>query len=294
LAAERSSRPAPPPIKCGQRILRFEQRPLVMGVLNVTPDSFSDGGVFYETETAVEHALKMVAEGADLIDIGGESSRPGSDPVSAQQEADRVLPVIEHLVRWSKTPISIDTCKASVARQALDAGAAMVNDISALGDPDMSTVVAASQAPTVLMHMRGTPRTMQSGEIVYSDLMGELCEALQAAADKAEQAGLAPQNVILDPGIGFGKTVEHNLTILNRLDRILDLGRPVLVGTSRKSFIGKVLGVETGDRLLGTAATMAVAAMHGAHILRVHDVTAMRQVIHMCTAIRDERPSNWN
>lgn len=256
-----------------------------MGILNVTPDSFSDGGLFANPEAAVEHAEWMAAEGADIIDIGGESSRPGADPVSAEAEMDRVLPVIEKLAKTTKIPISIDTYKATVARKALELGACMVNDISALrSDADMASVVAEAGAPVVLMHMKGTPKNMQV-DPHYDCVIAEIISFLKTRIQAAVDAGISPEKIIIDPGIGFGKTVEHNLEIIRRLRDFRTLGKPILIGTSRKSFIGKVLGLPADDRIEGTAATVAMAIANGADIVRVHDVKEMAKVVRMTDAI---------
>jgi len=273
-----------PPSNSSQKPIP-ERRTLIMGILNVTPDSFSDGGLFAKAETAVEHAERMAAEGADIIDIGGESSRPGAEPISAEVEMDRVLPVIEKLANTTEIPISIDTYRSSVARKALELGACMVNDISALrGDADMAAVVAEAGAPVVLMHMQGTPKNMQADphyDCVISEIISFLRTRIQAAVD----AGISPENIIIDPGIGFGKTVAHNLEIIRRLRDFKTLGKLILIGTSRKSFIGKVLDLPTDDRLEGTAATIATAIANGADIIRVHDVKEMARVARMTDAI---------
>lgn len=269
--------------------MHFGQRPYIMGVVNVTPDSFSDGGKFYDRKRAVEHALALVEQGADILDIGGESTRPGSDPVPADSEIARVVPVIEEITRWVTTPISIDTTKAAVARAALQAGAVLVNDVSALRfDPEMAGTVAAAGVAVVLMHMRGTPKTMQQGEIVYDDLLGEISGFLRERIRHAQQAGINPERIIVDPGIGFGKTAAHNLALIHRLDELAALGRPVLLGASRKAFIGQVLDVPVEQRLFGTAAAVAAGVLAGAHIIRVHDVAPMRQVALLAQAIRRE------
>jgi dihydropteroate synthase len=275
----------PQPSNCCPQKSIPHQRTLVMGILNVTPDSFSDGGLFTDVEVAVEHAERMVAEGADIIDIGGESSRPGADPVTAEIEMDRVLPVIEKLAKTIEIPISIDTYRSSVARKALDAGACIVNDISALrGDADMASVVAEAGVPVVLMHMKGTPKDMQI-DPHYDCVISEIISFLRTRIQTAVDAGISPDHIIIDPGIGFGKTLANNLEIIRRLRdfRILDV--PILIGTSRKSFIGKVLGLNTGDRIEGTAATVAVAIANGADIVRVHDVKEMAKVVRMTDAI---------
>lgn len=256
-----------------------------MGILNVTPDSFSDGGLFLNVETAVRHAERMVTEGADIVDIGGESSRPGAEPVSAEFEMDRVLPVIEKLAKTIEVPISIDTYKSSVARQALNMGACMVNDITALqGDPDMASVVAEAGVPVVLMHMRGTPGDMQL-DPHYDSLISEISSFLETRIQVAVDAGISPDQIVVDPGIGFGKTVAHNLEIIRQLGQLKSLGKPILIGTSKKSFIGKVLDLPADDRLEGTAATVAVAIANGADVVRVHAVKEMARVVRMTDAI---------
>lgn len=258
-----------------------------MGILNVTPDSFSDGGLFLDPERAVDHALRMVEEGADIIDVGGESTRPGADPIPLEEELKRVLPVIEELSQRTDVPISIDTYKAEVASRALEAGASIINDISGLHfDPRMGEVAAKYRAPVVVMHVKGTPKTMQASPH-YDDLMGEIAAYLREGIRRAEEAGLPPEKVIVDPGIGFGKTVEHNLIILHRLGELSSLGRPILIGPSRKSFIGAVLDREVGDRLYGTLASVAIGVERGAHIVRVHDVKPVREVVDMVDAIME-------
>jgi dihydropteroate synthase len=268
-----------------KKILDFSSRTLVMGVLNVTPDSFSDGGLFYDHERAIEHGMKLARDGADIIDIGGESTRPGSDPVPLEEEIRRVIPVIEALARELDVPISIDTCKAEVASRALDAGASMVNDVSALRfDPDMVKVVAERRVPVVLMHMKGTPKDMQL-DPRYEDLISEILEFLEERVHFAESNGVPPEAIIVDPGIGFGKTVEHNLSIIKHLRRFKSLGKPVLLGTSRKSFIGKVLNVGVEEREEGTAATVVAGILNGADIVRVHDVAKILPAVRMADAI---------
>ena len=260
--------------------------PLLMGVLNVTPDSFSDPGEHFDPAAAVAHGLEMVSQGADIIDIGGESTRPGSQGVSADEQIRRVVPVIEELSGQIDKPISIDTTSSVVARQALAAGAGIVNDISAgRADENMFELLAELGCPVVLMHMLGMPADMQT-QPQYEDVVGEIIAFLARAAEKAAAAGVHRDMIIIDPGIGFGKTVQHNLEILRRLAEFHCLGRPILLGTSRKSFIGRVLGRESPkDRLWGTAATAAIAVAAGVHILRVHDVAQMRQVVDMAGAI---------
>ncbi len=270
---------------CRGRKLIVGKRTLVMGILNVTPDSFSDSGRYYHRDQAVSRALEMEEEGADIIDIGGESTRPGSKPVSAIEEGQRVLPVIKRLVNKVKVPISIDTQKAEVARQALEEGAGIVNDISALRfDPQMVEVVVEYQTPLVLMHMQGRPETMQQAPR-YADLMGEIGSFLKDRAQFAINSGVSSNNIAIDPGFGFGKTVSHNLEMLRRLSELKLLGYPILVGSSRKSTIGAVLDLPVEDRLEGTAATVAIAVINGADIVRVHDVKAMARVVKMTDAI---------
>ncbi len=268
------------------KTLDMGPRPLVMGVLNVTPDSFSDGGRFAETQAAVEHALRMCAEGADILDVGGESTRPGSDAVPADAEIDRVLPVIRGLAGRVDAPISIDTQKAEVAAAALDAGAEIINDVSALRtDPNMPALAAARDAPVVLMHMQGTPKTMQA-EPAYGEVVGEVIDWLQERVDYAVARGVAEERIVVDPGIGFGKKLGHNLELLRRLGEMHALGRPLLVGTSRKSMIGTILGLPADERLCGTLATVAGAVLSGCHVVRVHDVRPAREVVAVCEAIR--------
>lgn len=269
----------------GSHAIDLSRRPLIMGILNLTPDSFSDGNSYPSPDVAVAAAEKMVADGADMIDVGGESTRPGSPPVSAAEELHRVLPVIERLAGRLTVPLSIDTWKAEVARAALAAGAEVVNDISGLTfDPLMAETVATTDAGLVLMHTRGRPDEMQKNT-VYGDLVQEIAAFLQGAVSRAGSAGIAPERIVLDPGIGFGKSVAGNLEILRRLREFSSLGRPLLVGPSRKSFIGTTLNRGVDERLFGTAAAVAVAMLNGASIFRVHDVRAMRDVVDMTRAI---------
>jgi len=264
-------------------------RPLIMGILNVTPDSFSDGGRYATTDLAVEQALAMIDQGADIIDIGGESTRPGARPVPETEESGRVVPVIERLAATTGCPISIDTWKSGVARAALAAGAEIVNDISGLGfDPGMAATVANATAGVVLMHTRGTPDAMQA-DTHYHDLMGELTHYLQQSLATARSAGIADAQIALDPGIGFAKSADGNLEILRRLTELSGFGLPLLIGASRKSFIGSILERPTDDRLLGTAAVVALAVANGAGILRVHDVAAMCDAALMAHAITYRR-----
>ena len=272
-------------LRCGGGALSLGGRTLVMGIVNVTPDSFSDGGEFLDHAAAVAQGLRCVMQGADLLDIGGESTRPGAAAVDADEECRRVVPVIERLAAETAVPLSIDTAKAAVARAALDAGATLLNDVTALrADPQMAAVAADSGAPLCLMHMQGTPRTMQQAPH-YDDLMGEIVGALRESLALAVDAGVDEQQILVDPGIGFGKTLAHNLAILRRLPELRSLGRPILLGTSRKSFIGKTLGLPVEERAFGTAATVAYGIAQGARIVRVHDVAEMSQVARMTDAM---------
>lgn len=256
-----------------------------MGILNITPDSFSDGGMFFDVEDALKQGIALAEDGADIIDIGGESTRPGAEPVDAREEISRVVPVIEALRGRIETPISIDTTKAAVAEAALDAGADIVNDVSAgRFDPQMLGLVAARGVPVVLMHMLGEPRTMQEAP-TYEDATGEVSAFLVSRASAAQEAGVARNRIVVDPGFGFGKTREHNLMLLRNLRRFTDFGYPVLAGTSRKSFIGSTLDLPVGERLEGTAATVALAVAGGVAIVRVHDVGPMRRVASMVEAV---------
>lgn len=270
---------------CGERILNLSQRVHIMGVLNVTPDSFSDGGLYLHPARAAERARTMVAEGADIIDIGGESTRPGAGDVPVAEELRRVLPVVEAVASQTGAVVSIDTTKAQVARAALQAGAVIVNDVSALRfDPDMTPTVRSSGAGVVLMHMLGTPRTMQQHP-TYSDVVGQVRASLLEWAHAAERAGVPAERIVLDPGIGFGKTRQHNLSLIKRLGVLCAAGYPVLVGPSRKSFIGATLDVPVEQRLEGTFAAVACAVAAGAAIVRVHDVGQMVRVVRMVEAI---------
>jgi dihydropteroate synthase len=257
----------------------------IMGVVNVTPDSFSDGGAFLDRDAAVRHGLRLAFEGADLLDVGGESTRPGADPVPAHEELDRVIPVIEGI--HAENPdvrISIDTSKAAVAEAALDAGADYVNDVTALrGDPDMAALVAERDADVCLMHMIGTPRTMQA-QAHYDDVVAEVKAFLAARIEVAAAAGIAVERIEVDPGIGFGKTVDHNLELLDRLGELTDLGRPVVLGTSRKTFLGKITGRETAERMPATLATVVMGYERGAEVFRVHDVAPARDALAVAAA----------
>ncbi|HUU10907.1 MAG TPA: dihydropteroate synthase [Phycisphaerae bacterium] len=273
-------------IRMGSRRLAVGPQPAVMGIVNVTPDSFSDGGLCLESHSAVAHAQRLVAEGADIIDVGGESTRPGSDPVPEDEELARVLPVVETLASRVDVAISIDTCHARVAREAVAAGACLVNDVTGLrGDPDMAAVVAETGAGVAIMHMLGHPKTMQDHPH-YDHLMADICRYLRHGMQAAVDAGVPEDSILVDPGIGFGKTVDHNLEILARLGQLRTLGVPILVGPSRKRFIGEVAGVEApSERTYGTAAACCLAQAAGALVLRVHDVREVRQALTVAAAI---------
>ena len=261
--------------------------PVVVGILNVTPDSFSDGGNFFDSEAAAEHAAGLLDEGAGIIDVGGESTRPGSDPVSQEEEARRVVPVIERIIAARpQAVISVDTYRSATAVRALDAGASIVNDVSALrGDPRMASVMAEARCPVILMHMQGEPKTMQR-EPHYTDVVREVNDFLRSRAEHAVRAGVPVENIIVDPGIGFGKTVEHNLVLLRDLEAVVDLGFPVLVGASRKRFIGSITGVqEAAERVFGTVATTVLAYEKGATLFRVHDVRANSEALAVAEAV---------
>ncbi len=274
-------------IQAGTRQLDLSSRTHLMGILNVTPDSFSDGGRFYDTDAAVAQAITMIHEGADILDIGGESTRPGAQEVDEAEEIRRVVPVIERIRKQSDIPISIDTKKSRVAEVALKAGATLINDVSALqADPKMLEMVASADIPVILMHMQGMPETMQKNP-VYDDVVEDIIHFFEERIRFAVSKGVRRKNIILDPGIGFGKTVRHNLEILRRFDVFHRLGCPLLLGVSRKSFIGQTLGRDVSERLMGTAAAVAVSVMKRAHILRVHDVSEMRDVCRMVDLIQN-------
>jgi len=257
-----------------------------MGILNVTPDSFFDGGFHFHLDEAIEHGLSMASEGADIIDVGGESTRPFSDPLPLEEELRRVIPVIKALSQHIDIPISIDTYKSEVARQAIEGGASMVNDISALRfDPAMAALVAEAGVPIILMHMKGTPQDMQVSP-TYEDLLGEILQFLSNAVQKASACGIRRENIIVDPGIGFGKSFDDNLKIIRELHVFSSLGQPVLVSTSNKSFVGHVLGLPVESRETGTMATIAAAVMNGADIIRAHNVKAARETVRMIDAIQ--------
>ena len=271
------------------------ERTLIMGILNVTPDSFSDGGRFVTVDSALAHAEQMIAEGADIIDVGGESTRPGGDPISFEDEINRVVPVIEVLAQRTTTPISVDTTKSEVARTALDAGASIVNDISALRfDFYVADVVARAGAGLVLMHSRGTPATMHRLPPV-ADIMHEVTHSLRASTKMAERRGVKRESIVIDPGIGFGKSQEQNLELIAKLDQLIAAfpEYPLLIGTSRKSFIGRLLAGDSGtpapaeDRLYASLATITAAVLKGAHIVRVHDVKASLDALRVAESIRE-------
>lgn len=262
-----------------------------MGIVNVTPDSFSDGGAFLEPAVAIDHGLRLIDEGADLLDIGGESTRPGAEPVPPQEQCRRILPVLDGLRRsGARVPLFVDTRSAAVARAALDAGADGINDISALrDDPAMSELVAERSCPVILMHMKGTPATMQLAP-AYGDVVAEVVAFLQERVEYAVARGIASDRIAIDPGIGFGKTTDHNLALLKRTDALVSTGRPVVVGPSRKRFIGDLLGIgRPADRDIGTLGAVAAAVAGGAAVVRVHAVAMARQVVVVCAAIRKGR-----
>jgi len=267
-------------IICGDYVLELGQKTRVMGILNVTPDSFSDGGKYLDYNTALAHAEKMAGEGADIIDIGGESTKPSSDPIAKEEELRRVIPIIEYLAKHLSIPISIDTTKSGVARRALDAGASIINDISSLrNDPDLAAVAVEFNVPLILMHMKGTPKTMQESP-VYSDLINEIKTFLKQAIQSAMEKGIDRSKIIIDPGIGFGKTVKHNFQLIKRIEEFQNLEVPILVGPSRKAFIRnelrgdskKELHPESPDVETGTQAAVAALALKGTHIVRCHNV----------------------
>ncbi len=271
------------PLEAGS--MELGERTLVMGILNVTPDSFSDGGKHHSPHAALQHALDMVVAGADILDIGGESTRPGSEPVPIEVELERVIPVIEAVRESSDVPISIDTTKAQVARAAMEAGADIINDVSALRfDPDMVDVAVESGAPVILMHMRGEPKTMQQ-DPRYASLFSQMIHFFEERIQFAVEHGVSRNRIIVDPGIGFGKTVDHNLQIIRNLEFFQCLDRPILVGASRKRFIGTLLNLPVEERETGTAVAHGICITSGAHLIRVHDVTMGRQTAAMGDAI---------
>ena len=273
-------------LKWNDHFLDLDAKTHIMGVLNVTPDSFSDGGHYFDTQKAIEHGIEMAEEGADIIDVGGESTRPYARKLSAEEEIERALPVISALSDALPVPISIDTYKARVARRALDAGAAIINDVSALRfDPDMAKVAADAAVPVILMHMKGRPETMQN-EPRYDDLIPDIMMFLRDALNRAEAAGIQREMILLDPGIGFGKTFDQNLMILRELARFNALGRPLVLGCSNKAFIGHILKKEPHERDTGSMAAAAVGVMNGAHVVRVHNVKQAVETVKIVDAIK--------
>lgn len=272
--------------RTARREMVLGDRTLIMGVINTTPDSFSDGGRFTSAQQAIEEGMRMADEGADMIDVGGESTRPGSDPVSVEEELRRVLPVVQGLAARVSIPISVDTMKARVALESLDVGAEIINDISSFNyDPAIAKVIASAGAGVVLMHMRGMPKVMQQGDLNYPSLIDDITDYLQEKIDKAVSEGIETSRIAVDPGIGFGKTPMDNMRLIRHLYRFKKLGRPILIGVSRKSFIGQATGGGPSERIEGTAAAVTAAILNGAHIVRVHDVSMMKKVVLMADAI---------
>ena len=273
--------------RCGRYTLELGKKTHLMGVLNITPDSFSDGGRFFHPEQAIVHGQRFVEEGADILDVGGESSRPGATAISAREELDRILPPLRYLVKLG-IPISVDTYKAEVAQVALEEGASLINDISGLHlDPTLAQVVAQAGAGLVIMHMKGTPQDMQRSPH-YDSLMGEITCYFREGIVQAESEGVNPESILIDPGLGFGKNFGHNLTLLRRLREFKCLGKPILIGPSRKTFTGRILNLPVEERLEGTAAAVAWAVCQGAHVVRVHDVQEMKRIVVMVDALRNE------
>lgn len=270
--------------------LDFSKKTYIMGILNVTPDSFADGGLYFDKSAAIERAYQIVEEGADIIDIGGESTRPGSEPISIKEELKRTIPVIEAISKKIKVPISIDTYKSEVAKAALDAGASMVNDISGLRfDPRMPDVVSEYKVPVVIMHIKGKPQDMQQNP-VYDALIPEIIDYFRVGMKTAISAGVSEDKIIIDPGMGFGKTFDHNLEIINNLREFTFLEKPILIGPSRKAFIGKILGdVPATERLEGTAAAVSISIINGANVVRVHDVKETVKVAKVADAVKREK-----
>lgn len=273
--------------RTARREMVLGDRTLVMGVINTTPDSFSDGGRFGSAQQAIEEGMRMADEGADMIDVGGESTRPGSDPVSVEEELKRVLPVVQGLAARVSIPISVDTMKARVALESLDAGAEIINDVSSFNyDPAMAKAIASAGAGVVLMHMRGMPKVMQQGDLSYPSLIEDITDYLQEKIDKAVLEGIEISRIVVDPGIGFGKTPADNMRLIRHLARFNKLGRPILIGVSRKAFIGLATGGGPSERIEGTAAAVTASILNGAHIVRVHDVSVMKKVVLMADAIK--------
>jgi dihydropteroate synthase len=274
-------------LKWDRFYLPLGKKTSIMGVLNITPDSFSDGGLFFERDKAIAQGEALAAQGADLLDIGGESTRPFSDPISTEEEIQRIVPIIRELVNRISIPISVDTYKAEVARAALDAGAALVNDISALGfDPGLPGIIAEYRVPVILMHMQGTPRDMQV-QPRYNHLLENIRQFFMERITLAQNQGIPKELILLDPGIGFGKTFSQNLTLIKHLDYFHNLDQPLVLGTSRKAFIGHLTGQEPLNRDWGTAATLVIGAWQGAHMLRVHNVAAAKQVMAVADALAE-------
>ncbi len=275
----------PHTIRCKKTVFHLDERTHLMGILNVTPDSFSDGEMFFAPDRAISHGIELASQGADIIDIGGESTRPGAKPLPRDEELRRVIPVIEGLAAKVDVPISIDTYKSFIAEKAIEAGAEMINDISGLHfDPKMADVAARYEVPIVLMHTKGTPEVMQL-DVHYDCLLTEIMEYLEESIEVAEGAGVDAKQIIIDPGIGFGKSAEDNLRIIYHLAELKSLGKPIMLGTSRKSFIGKILNAEVDQRVEGTLASISAAIMNGANILRVHDVGPARKAAQIVDAI---------
>lgn len=270
------------PITCKEYTLRFEKT-VIMGILNVTPDSFADGGLFHDVEAAVIHGKNMVRDGADLLDIGGESTRPGSKPISEKEELARVLPVVIRLLDEVDVPLSIDTYKPQVADACLKAGAHIINDITGMTNPKMRTLISQYNVPVVIMHMQGLPKTMQQNP-VYKNVLAEISQFFQQQITTAHNDQI--QQIIIDPGIGFGKTKQHNLQILKHLEVFKAHGCPILIGPSRKSFIGEITGSSVNERLAGTLAAVTIGVLHGAHMVRVHDVKECKRALQVVDAIR--------
>jgi dihydropteroate synthase len=271
-------------IVCGKYVVPLGRKTLIMGILNTTPDSFADGGQFNAKDKAIERCLSLAADSADIIDIGGESTRPGSLPVPVNEEIERTIPVIQEASKRLTIPISIDTQKSAVAKAALNAGASLINDISAFSDPEMVEVAAEYNIPIILMHMKGTPVTMQKAPH-YNDVINEIKSFLAERIEYAIKNGIDKSKIIIDPGIGFGKTLEHNLAILQHLDDFLEFGLPILIGPSRKSFIGMITGAAVNDRIFGTAAAVTASILKGVNIIRVHDVKEMREAASVADAM---------
>jgi len=280
---------------CKDYQLDLSSHTLIMGILNVTPDSFSDGGQYNDPNKAIDHGLKLAEEGADIIDVGGESTRPGAQPVSQDEEKSRTVPVIKELASQLDIPISIDTTKSDVARAAMDAGASIINDISGFRfDPDIIEVARSTKAGVVIMHIQGEPRTMQSNPH-YRDVVSDIKDYLAAQKQNLMQSGIEKKCIVLDPGIGFGKSLQHNYDLIRELQQFLKLECPLLLGPSRKSFIGKVLNLSTDRRIEGTAAAVTACILNGAHIVRVHDVKEMKRVVTIADTIIGKKPAKeWN